>query len=60
MIPYNLRFVRVAAGTTRMGLALVFPFFHALTLVAFAAALALSRLRRVFVGRPFRGAWRRG
>lgn len=40
---YNVRFLRVAAGTSRTELALLFLFFYLLTLVAFAAALALSR-----------------
>ncbi len=38
----NLPYMRVAAGTSRMGLGLVFLCFYALTLAAFAAALALS------------------
>jgi hypothetical protein len=41
---YNVPSLRVATGTSHAALALLFLFFYALTLGAFAAALALSRL----------------
>jgi hypothetical protein len=41
---YNVPSLRVAAGTSHAALVLLFLFFYALTLGAFAAALALSRL----------------
>jgi hypothetical protein len=41
---YNLPYLRVAPGTSRLGLSLVFLFFYILTLFAFAAALGFSKL----------------
>ncbi len=39
---YNVQYLRVGAGTSRVGLAVMFVVFYLLTLVAFAVALAIS------------------